>query len=362
MDGSQIIIDALTPAANNFVKINNFSETLDLFRIELKEALGKHHISDSIDEKRTIAFRKATEIEFELLKLFSHSSFKFTDFLKALSLTDNEVYNILHENFLSSQKRQEPEHFQIFKQMFPTISNENSRETNLQIICEQLKLESIEATEAYLNSKDIDLESALENRVLTSASKLVDSILDHWRIKLGIEGFQTYFDMGLEKNAMVSLIENLFETFQTLDIRNDLIELFEHKTRLISAPSDTEEYLAAIITEFINDFISNFGFNFMKEERIQEVMKIANDYNQDVSLFIKDGKQDKSEVLLAIYDKMETRDAVAPPLIENFQLYILKLKLAMLSNCGFANYNIASNNQLNEMIQNLDSFDFHLSQ
>ena len=362
MDGSQIIIDALTPAANNFVKINNFSETLDLFRIELKEALGKHHISDSIDEKRTIAFRKATEIEFELLKLFSHSSFKFTDFLKALSLTDSEVYNILHENFLNSQKRQEPEHFQIFKQMFPTISIENSRDVNLQIICDQLKLENVDATEAYLKSKNIDLDSALENRVLTSASKLVDSILDHWRTKLDIEVFQIYFEMGLEKNAMVSLIENLFETFKTLDIRNDLIELFEQKTRLISAPSDTEEYLAAIITEFINDFISNFGFNFMKEERIQEVMKIANEYNQDISLFIKDGKQNKSDVLLAIYDKMETRDAVAPPLIENFQLFILKLKLAMLSNCGFANYNIASNNQLNEMIQNLDSFDFHLSE
>ena len=167
--------------------------------------------------------------------------------------------------------------------------------------------------------------------------------------------------MGLEKNAMVLLIENLFETFQTLDIRNELIELFEQKTRLISAPSDTEEYLAAIITEFINDFISNFGFNFMKEERIQEVMKIAHDYNQDLGLITKEGTQDKAEVLLAIYDKMETRDALAPPLIENFQLFILKLKLAMLSNCGFANYNVASNSQLNEMIQKLNTFNFHLS-
>jgi hypothetical protein len=362
MDGSQIIIDALTPAANNFVKINNFTETLDLFRVDLKDALEKHHIADSIDEKRAIAFRKATEIEFELLQLFSHASFKFTDFLKALSLSDSEVYNILHENFLSSQKRQEPEHFQIFKQMFPSISIENTRETNLQIICDQLKLDSIEATEAYLRSKDIDLDTALENRVLTSASKLVDAILDHWKKRLDIEGFQNYFDMGLEKNAMVSLIENLLETFQTLDIRNELIELFEHKTRLISAPSDTEEYLAAIITEFINDFISNFGFNFMKEERIQEVMKIAHEYNQDLSLITREGKENKSAVLLDIYDKMETRDAVAPPLIENFQLFILKLKLAMLSNCGFANYNIASNNQLNEMIQQLESFNFHLSE
>ena len=361
MDGSQIIIDALTPAANNFVKINNFSENLELFRIELKDALEKHHITDSIDEKRAIAFRKATEIEFELLKLFSHSSFKFIDFLKTLSLTDSEVYNILHDNFLSSQKRQEPEHFQIFKQMFPTISSENSSDLNLQIICNQLKLDSIESTEAYLKSKNIDLESALENRILTSASKLVDLILDHWKTKLDLEGFEYYFEMGLEKNAMVLLIENLFETFQTLDIRNELIELFEQKTRLISAPSDTEEYLAAIITEFINDFISNFGFNFMKEERIQEVMKIAHDYNQDLGLITKEGTQDKAEVLLAIYDKMETRDALAPPLIENFQLFILKLKLAMLSNCGFANYNVASNSQLNEMIQKLNTFNFHLS-
>jgi hypothetical protein len=99
----------------------------------------------------------------------------------------------------------------------------------------------------------------------------------------------------------------------------------------------------------------------MKEERIKEVMKIAKDYNQDLSLIMKDGNKDKSEILLAIYDKMETRDALAPPLIENFQLFILKLKLAMLSNCGFANYNVASNSQLNEMIQKLNTFNFHLS-
>ena len=59
----------------------------------------------------------------------------------------------------------------------------------------------------------------------------------------------------------------------------------------------------------------------MKEERIQEVMKIAHDYNQDLGLITKEGTQDKAEVLLAIYDKMETRDALAPPLIENFQLF-----------------------------------------
>jgi hypothetical protein len=64
---------------------------------------------------------------------------------------------------------------------------------------------------------------------------------------------------------------------------------------------------------------------------------------------------------LAIYDKMDSRDAVSPPLIDNFQLYVLKMKLAMISNCGFAEYNIDSNRSLSQIIEKMQQLEFRLS-
>jgi hypothetical protein len=293
--------------------------------------------------------------------MYSHSTFNFPDFLNTLSLNDIEVYNIIHSNFLNAQKRQEPENYQIFKQLFSEISSELSREENLRIICHQLQLDSIEATEQYLIAHDIDLDLALENPIHTNATKLVDSVLDHWKEKLKIDNFGAYLNKGLEKSAMVALVENLMDTFEILGIRNELIELYEQKTKLLSVPKDTEEYLAAIITAFINDFTSNFGLNFMQAERVEEVLKIAEEYQIDLKLMARKNQTEQQVELLAIYDKMDSRDAVHPPLVDNFQRYILKMKLAMISNCGFAQYNIDTNRSLSKLIDELQQVEFKLA-
>jgi hypothetical protein len=245
--------------------------------------------------------------------------------------------------------------------MFPEISGELSLESNLKIIANRLMLDSTSEAEAYLADKGIDLTLALENRVLTSASKLVDLILDEWRNVLNLNRLTHYVDLGLDKNALDQLIENMLETFQRLNVRNELINLFEQKTRLIHAPSDTEEYLASIITEYINDFVSNFGFNFMKDDRLEELLSIAQIYKQDMTLITRVSKEDKEAQLLEIYNKLDSIDNVSPPLRENFRLFILKMKLAMLSNCGFVTYDMQQNDSLKELIHQLNEIRFSLN-
>jgi|GEM_PF-5195617 hypothetical protein len=360
-DGSELIIEKLMPAASNYVKINKFSLALKEHRNELLAKLHKHHVSDNLDQKRKVAFKKSNEIGLSLLQLYGNASFNFPDFLNSLSVTDIDVYNIIHSNFLNAQKRQEPENYLIFKGLFPDISSSLSREENLRIICNQLQLDDIASTENYLKEKEIDLDIALENHIHTNATKLVDGVLTHWKEKLHIENFQTFINQGLEKSAMVALVDNLLETFEILGIRNELIELFEQKTKLINAPKDTEEYLSSLITAYINDFSANFGLNFMKPERVDEVLKIAEEFKIDLKLMNKKSHVEQQNTLLAIYDKMDSRDAVSPPLIDNFQLYVLKMKLAMISNCGFAEYNIDSNRSLSQIIEKMQQLEFRLS-
>jgi len=360
-DGSIEIINALLPAANNFVKTSNFCNLLETYRTELVERLNGYVFSDDIQSKRDQAFKKATDIEFELLRLFQVSEFSFTQFIKDLSLNEVNVYNLIHQNYIQTQRRKEPENYLIFRDMFPEISGELSLEANLKVIANRLMLDSTKEAELYLADKGIDLTLALENRVLTSASKLVDIVLDEWQSVLNLNRLAHYIDLGLDKNALDQLITNLLETFQRLNVRNELIALFEQKTRLIHAPSDTEEYLASIITEYINDFVSNFGFNFMKDDRLEELLSIAQIYKQDMRLITRDSIEDKEDQLLLIYNKMDSVDNVSPPLRENFRLFILKMKLAMLSNCGFVTYDMEQNDSLKRLINQLNEIRFSLN-
>lgn len=361
-DGSELILESLLPAANNFVKVKNSSDRLDQKRIDILNELDKHFISDNLKEKRDKAFQKSNDIQFALLNLFSKPGFRFSDFLEAYFLTDSEVYNLVHENFLKSTRKDEPEKYTIFKSMFNGLSSSKSRLENLRIIANQLKLASPELAEDYLDKNNIDLDAVLENRVYTSATKLVDALIDLWKSKMTTDSLEAFVMLGLEKNHIKDFGDNLIKTFESLHVRDELIDIYEQKTRLINAPASTQEYLSAISTNYINDFVSNFGFNFMSKNRLDELFDLCAEYNEDIDLLKYPSTTVNNDELLSIYDTGETRQEVAVnPLVDNFRLYLLKMKLAMISNCGFSNYNVEENDKLNEIIEELNTISFELT-
>ena len=361
-DGSEIIIERLLPAANNFIKVKNSADRLDKKRIEILNELDKHLISDDLKEKRDKAFKKANDIQFALLNLFSKPGFRFSDFLEAYFLSDSEVYNLVHDNFLKSSRKDEPERYTIFKSMFKGLSSSKTRLENLGIIAEKLKLGTPEAAENYLNINNIDLDAVLENRVYTSATKLIDALIDLWKSKMTTDSLEEFVMLGLEKCHITEFGENLIETFDSLHVRDELIDLYEQKTRLINAPASTQEYLSAISTNYFNDFVSNFGFNFMSKSRLDELFDLCKEYNEDIDLLKYPITSVNKEELISIYDTGETRqEVVVNPLVDNFRLYLLKMKLAMISNCGFSNYNIEENDKLNDIVKELNTISFELT-
>jgi hypothetical protein len=360
-DGSELIINALLPAANNYVKIKNFSEILISSSNTIKKELEKYLVNDDLNKKRDAAFREATQLGLALMSLFASPKFNFSQLLNEMSLSDIEVYKLLHANFLGSSTIKEPEQYTLFRAMFPEISPEKSNQENLEIIAKKLLVSSIEEAEQHLKNHNIDLEIALENRVYSSASRLVDSILEMWKKKLDVKKFSKYIELGIKQADLDNFFNKLIETFNSLNIRSELITLFEQKTKLMHIPADTEEYLASITTNYINDFISNFGYNFMSKERLQELFKLCERYEIDVSILRNERILVYENALKKIYDNADSLIASPQPVIDNVKLYFIKMKLAVISNCGFAKYNIESNNQLKDILNRLKSLNFQIS-
>jgi hypothetical protein len=359
-DGSKYILDSLAPAAGNFVKTSNFCNQLEEFRNSILKELNIYHVKDDISDKRKKAFTDSTEIGFDLLSLFSLPGFNFAEFLDNFSVSEVDVYNIIHNNFLMTQKSQEPENYRIFRLEFPEISKDKSKELNLKLIAQKLHLDSSLEAEQYLISKGIHLDQAIENRIHTNASRLVDLVLKHWEEILSVERFDKFTQMGLKKTSLNILVNNLQETFKSLNIRMQLIELFEQKTKLINPPPDTEEYMASISSQYINDFVSNFGFNFMNEDRINEIFLIAEEFHLDIDLLKMHGKAPDNHALEAIFEHADSVHGPPPPVFDNFRAFITKMKLAMISNCGFAKYNKEMALTLNNLLDRIENLNFKL--
>ena len=360
-DGSEYILNSLAPAAGNLVKTANFCNQLQKYRDSILTGLSPWRVTDDLTEKRKKAFKESTELGFDLLNLFSLPGFNFAEFLDNLSVTEVDVYNVIHANFLRTQKSHEPEHYRIFRMEFPEISRDKSREVNLELIARKLRLDSITEAEQYLISNGINLDLAIENRIQTNASRLVDLVLGHWDSCLSVDRFEKFTKMGLKKTAITILVNNLQETFKSLNIRISLIELFEQKTKLINPPSVTEEYMASISSQYINDFVSNFGFNFMKEDRINEIFQIAEEFHLDVNLLKIQEQVPDSHSLETIYENADSMEGPPPPVFDHFRAYITKMKLAMISNCGFARYNQEMISSLNNLLNRLETLEFKLN-
>jgi hypothetical protein len=243
--------------------------------------------------------------------------------------------------------------------MFPEISADLSKQENLKIISSYLNMENDDEVIQYLKDRDLDIDRALENKLVTSATKLVDSVINLWESKLRIENFTSFIQIGLDLKIFEVLTQNLKTTFEMLNVRNELIQIFEQKTRMVFSPMDTEEFLASISSAFINDFVSNFGYNFMGKDRLIELESVCLQYKMDLSIVNKTSINHSNKINLgAIYDELESVQSNSSPLLENFNSYIMKIKLALLSNCGFVNYDVNANNELNNLINELEEIDF----
>ena len=204
----------------------------------------------------------------------------------------------------------------------------------------------------WLEEQEINLEKVLQNIHITAASILVDGVIDIWKKGLDAEHFQEYTKKGLELSVIKSINENLLQTFEIFEVRKELINLFEKKTRLLKVSNDTDEYLASIITSYINDFVSNFGFNFMKDERRDQVIELARSKQINIDSLIDTSYQISEQNLCDLFEEDDSSNnlIITYPAINHYRSFVVKIQLILLSNCGFRKYNIEENKVLEDLI------------
>jgi len=361
-DGSGIILEQLKPAANNYIKTRNYTEKLDKHKESTLELLKKHVHSDDLSEKRKKAFKGGNDIELGLTALFNNPNVSFGKFLEDLSVNETEVFNFIQENFIKLSQTKELDSHVIFRKQHPNLNSNMNTEENLLVLKDDFKMNSLEEVTQYLEEHEIDIDKVLENKVITSATRLVDGVIELWSERVKIENFSSYTENGLKTNTLNTLVDNLIETFEILNVRNTLISLFERKTRMIDPGPNAIEYLAYVSSNYINEFVSNFGVSFMSEDRLAEIHEIGSEFKIDMGLLNANSKEPKAEELIDIFDAPASVEHQSIPLIENYSVFILKTRLALLSNCGFANYDVKSNDELSSIISNIESLQFNLDQ
>ena len=359
-DGSEQIIKDLYPAANNLIKTKNYISQLNDFRQETLKKLHVHFKSDDIQNQRKIAFEQGGKIRDQLLKLFSDNGARFGDYLSKLYISNTETYNFIHENYLPASEDHTPTKDEVILRTYD-LDPQKSLEENKIILQEKLALDNISDVDNWLSANFIDLEKVLSNIHITAASTLVDGVLEIWKSNLNIENFKSFAVYGLDDSTVNLINENLIQTFEIFNVRTELIHLFEKKTRLMKVSNDTDEYLASIISSYINDFVSNFGFNFMSNDRLTQVLNLAKEFSIESDLLMLSQDTVSEQDIQNIFDEDDSSNdlSLTYPVVNHYRSFITKIQLILLSNCGFRNYNIEENEQLKVVLSQIEKLSFN---
>ena len=361
-DGSSRIIRDLEPAANNLIKTKNYINQLVEFKDSTISKLKKHHKSDDISEQRDKAISDGIRIQNALKDLFDSGS-KFGEFMTKMYLSNTEIYNFIHENYLPAANNHNPTKEEVIIRTYD-LELSKSTEENKAILMEKLMLSSIDEVDNWLEKEQISLEKVLQNVHVTAASILVDGVIDIWKKRLDANNFKEYASQGLDLSVIKTINDNLIQTFEIFEVRKELIYLFEKKTRLLKVSNDTDEYLASIITSYINDFVSNFGFNFMKDERKTQVMELARGKSMNIDSLMTTSRQVTEKNLCDLFEEEDSSNSlvVTYPAINHFKSYMVKIQLILLSNCGFRKYNVEENKKLEDLINRIEHLQVEINE
>jgi hypothetical protein len=104
----------------------------------------------------------------------------------------------------------------------------------------------------------------------------------------------------------------------------------------------------------------------MSTERVEELQIVAQQYNIPHTILVEQVRSSVEEKeMIDLFDTESDRSAKLlaemAPMLENYNQYIARIRLALISNCGFVNYDVQANDELSRKIDLLRKLEFSLN-
>jgi hypothetical protein len=364
-DGTELIIQNLNPVSSNYSKISHHISIIEQEKNKLKAILSKHVFTDNLFEIRTNALRNAVNIQISLNTIFSINPINFNNFIKKLLISPDRLFNFFNEQLVKENNLTIIDEYTLLKSQFPLLSASNSKEQNIEILRRGFFLGSPEEVLNYLDSKGINIDKLFENNSkLSKTAILIDELIKLWKVEnLSINNLQNFIELGISTNVIEHLIEHYSTAIERFDLKEKLNKRFEKKISDYSSNRGIEEYLSEISAYLLNDFILNFGIRYLSSDELHEIQEVGVQYNLDFKEVIKfEEKIITDQDLKQLFDQISDNNLDEllvtswSPLLKNYNLWFAKLKISMLANCGFVNYDEIANNELKVLLSKFSSF------
>lgn len=377
-DGTKLIIDKLTIAANNIdiARREKIVSELNTIAQDILGELKKHfHDSDS-DVALQKAKSTAGSIQAKLDITFGQNPYFFGTMMKELMVNNSNVYTLFLEKIRDIERRDviNMDKYSAIRMRVSELNPDDNFEANLERLRIQYEKQTLqECQDFFENEEGIDLDELFygnNERVKNFSQVLAESLEIYWFEHHMQENRQNlskiFSEVGLQ-----DIQDMLRSLFKKLQISKVIAERIRHYADGYRNIEDVYEMIADISTEIINKFIITIGLEYFSESDISDLKK-ANEKNS-LGLVLAHEELQYEQNTTAEVAELITDMGNLPKLLNqnplpakakrlpNYRSYIMwsdLLKVGFVCVCDIPNYDTLANDKLKVIITECETIKY----
>lgn len=282
-DGAALIIYNLTKASRKLTGVRNNqlnSQVKDILQ-KLSKIADNLYVRTNGKDLIPQAIKKARSICFELDTSCNNDNYFFGHLLESLQLSTKEVYELVHEKITDPSLIDAVQSFKQYELIQRHLGEFETEEEGWNKILIYTGASDRNSAKDALSKKKVDINILLKKthkRMLNSVV-VSEHVLNYWIDKISASSLANQLcESSLFDSAIMTLlIGHLIDTARVFELTDKMASLISSKTDVTNLSSVNEYYVTDVLKNTINDFVTNFGYDYLTTNELDLCRSIDNE-------------------------------------------------------------------------------------
>ncbi|MDR1829482.1 MAG: putative virulence factor [Candidatus Fibromonas sp.] len=377
-DGTKLIIDKLTIAANN-IDIARREKTVRELNAITQDILGllkDYYNSPDKAENLLRAIRKAGVIQAKLASAFGANPYFFGTMMKELMLSQSDIFAVYLKKIRDIERRDivSMDKYNGLRLKVPELNPKDTFEANLERLRVKFEMQTLKECQDFFEKEEgINLNELFygnAERVKNFSQVLADALEVYWFEHHMLENQQNLANI-FSTEGLKDIQAMLRRLFEKLQISKIIAERTRHYVDGYRNIEDVYEMIADISTEIINRFINSVGLEYYDESNFNDLKNVRDNITKELSWehddlkFEQNSKEEAAQLITDMGNLSELLNQNPLPAkakrLPNYRSYIMwsdLLKAGFVTASGVPDYDPIANEELGKILEQCQTINY----
>ena len=370
-DGSQYIVSQLAKVATCMSKTRDeqFKTMLKISSRKVLDIMEGYFISTDADELLESNIRKAKNIFREMDFTCNADNYYFGHLLQALQISEPLCYRVVHMVMQDPEKMGKANDFNDYeiirnscRKSGHPIEDAKTLDEKWQCVIDTYGFKSREEAEDFLTRKGVDIWRLFDGSYVRKLNSFIigDAVYDKWCSRIKSVDFLNEFtdEERFDRSILTLLVDNLLSTANTLNLRDRMADSIAEYVNVVDIHVASESLIADLLASFINDFIMDFGYRYLSEDKIMNARNICMKRNLPAFNYVlrqMPATYDEDGLAELFTGMTDNPMAIIPSFDDNYNKWIEYMFISFVANLDIPEFDHEANQKLSAILEEIKS-------